>query len=96
MAGNIVPAIASTNSIVSGLEVIEMLKMFYSEADKLKQYYVQNQGQKVLGLRIEKPLSDCQVCSQRAIPVIMVANFEKTSFYLVVSFISESLESIGG
>ena len=27
MAGNIVPAIASTNSIVSGIEVIEMLKL---------------------------------------------------------------------
>lgn len=27
MAGNIVPAIASTNSIVSGLQVIEMIKM---------------------------------------------------------------------
>lgn len=26
MAGNIVPAIASTNSIVSGLQVLEMLK----------------------------------------------------------------------
>jgi hypothetical protein len=27
MAGNIVPAIASTNSIVSGLQVIEMIKL---------------------------------------------------------------------
>ena len=29
MAGNIVPAIASTNSIVSGLQVIEMIKKVF-------------------------------------------------------------------
>lgn len=27
MAGNIVPAIASTNSIVSGIEIVEMMKL---------------------------------------------------------------------
>jgi ubiquitin-like 1-activating enzyme E1 B len=51
MAGNIVPAIASTNSIVSGLQVIEMIKFISDEMDKLRSSYVQNQNYKVIAMR---------------------------------------------
>ena len=64
MAGNIVPAIASTNSIVSGLEVLEMLKYIFYRGDLsyLREYYVQNQGYKVRGMKISEPNPECLVC----------------------------------
>lgn len=53
MAGNIIPAIASTNSIVSGLQVIEMIKLFTQNVDNLRSYYIQNQNYKVRALKTE-------------------------------------------
>lgn len=52
MAGNIVPAIASTNSIVSGIEILEMLKYIRDKKDKLKSFFVQNQATKLLALKL--------------------------------------------
>lgn len=52
MAGNIVPAIASTNSIVSGIEVIEMLKYLRRKEEKLKTYFIQNQHNKIFALKL--------------------------------------------
>lgn len=69
MAGNIVPAIASTNSIVSGIEIIEMLKYLRGQQAKMKSYFIQNQINKVMALKLEKPLPTCAVCSPTAIPV---------------------------
>jgi len=51
MAGNIVPAIASTNSIVSGIEIVEMMKLLKNQKDKMKTYFVQNLNTKVIGLK---------------------------------------------
>lgn len=51
MAGNIVPAIASTNSIVSGIEIIEMMKLVKKEMSKMRSYFVQNLNNKVIGLK---------------------------------------------
>ena len=56
MAGNIVPAIASTNSIVSGIEIVEMMKLVKNEREKMKTYFVQNLNTKVIGLKPEKNL----------------------------------------
>jgi hypothetical protein len=55
MAGNIVPAIASTNSIVSGIEILELLKYLRQKKDKLRSFFVQNQLTKLLATRLEKP-----------------------------------------
>lgn len=52
MAGNIVPAIASTNSIVAGLQVVEMVKLLYTGPEQLKSYYIQNQSYKVRALKV--------------------------------------------
>ena len=56
MAGNIVPAIASTNSIVSGIEIVEMMKLVKRETSKMRSYYVQNLDNKVIGLKTEENL----------------------------------------
>lgn len=42
MAGNIIPAIASTNSIVSGIELTEAYKYFSGYLNKLRNVYVKN------------------------------------------------------
>jgi len=52
MAGNIVPAIASTNSIVSGIEILEMLKYLRKKKDRLRSYFIQNQHTKILATRL--------------------------------------------
>jgi ubiquitin-like 1-activating enzyme E1 B len=52
MAGNIVPAIASTNSIVSGIEIIEMLKYLRGLQQKMKSYFIQNQNNKIMALKL--------------------------------------------
>lgn len=69
MAGNIVPAIASTNSIVSGIEVIEMMKHLRGRQGKMKSYFIQNLRNKIVSLNLEPPLATCSVCSPAAIPV---------------------------
>jgi hypothetical protein len=52
MAGNIVPAIASTNSIVSGIEIIEMMKYIRGSIQKMKSYFIQNQSNKIMPLKL--------------------------------------------
>jgi hypothetical protein len=52
MAGNIVPAIASTNSIVSGIEIIEMVKHIRGVPQKMKSYFIQNQKNKIMALKL--------------------------------------------
>lgn len=69
MAGNIVPAIASTNSIVSGIEIIEMIKYLRNAQQKMKSYFIQNQENKIMAIKLEKPLATCTVCSPKSIPV---------------------------
>jgi len=53
MAGNIVPAIASTNSIVSGIEIVEMMKLIMNNKSKMRTYFIQNLNNKVIGLKNE-------------------------------------------
>jgi ubiquitin-like 1-activating enzyme E1 B len=69
MAGNIVPAIASTNSIVSGIEIIEMVKYLRGAREKMRSYFIQNQNNKIMAIKLEKPLPACAVCSSNSIPV---------------------------
>ena len=76
MAGNIVPAIASTNSIVSGIEVIELIKYLRNRKDQLRTYFVQNQHSKIFALKPEKPVDKCLICHPSQIPVAIECNFK--------------------
>jgi ubiquitin-like 1-activating enzyme E1 B len=91
MAGNIVPAIASTNSIVSGLQVIEMIKYISDETDKLRSSYVQNQSYKVRAIRTELPVPMCTVCSLSAKPVIFSLDMKNSNFQIMVDKLRELL-----
>jgi len=95
MAGNIVPAIASTNSIVSGLQVVEMIKLFSEAQDNLRSYYVQNQSYKVRALKIEKPLPTCSICSPLAQPLIFEINMNSTLFSKAITRFKSVLSELG-
>ncbi len=43
----------------------------------MKSYYIQNLNSKVIGLKLEKGLPQCQICHLSAVPVIVSVNLSK-------------------
>ncbi|KAG1673881.1 hypothetical protein FOA52_012906 [Chlamydomonas sp. UWO 241] len=64
MAGNIVHAIATTNATISGLIVIEALKVLCSATDSCRGTYVSTEKRFVATSRTEAPVAGCMVCGQ--------------------------------
>ncbi|KAI1767070.1 hypothetical protein GGR53DRAFT_518672 [Hypoxylon sp. FL1150] len=64
MAGNIIPAIATTNAIVAGLSVLESFKVLKGEYDKAKEVFLTPFApQRLLGTdRSRPPNPECPVC----------------------------------
>ncbi|KAI1372282.1 hypothetical protein F4677DRAFT_432965 [Hypoxylon crocopeplum] len=64
MAGNIIPAIATTNAIVAGLSVLESFKVLKGEYDKTREVFLTPfTPQRLLGTdRPRPPNPDCPVC----------------------------------
>lgn len=81
VAGNIIPAIATTNAIVAGLQIIELFKilrnMSHPEPKSLIDvcrytYCLRHQnrkGQLLQPVRLEEPVPTCFVCSQTQVHV---------------------------
>ncbi|XP_033626399.1 SUMO-activating enzyme subunit 2-like [Asterias rubens] len=69
MAGNIIPAIATTNAIVAGLIVMEALKVLAGHIDKCKMvflYRTPNERNKLfLTCTLDKPNPKCYVCASK-------------------------------
>uniref|UniRef100_A0A1I7VA16 SUMO-activating enzyme subunit n=1 Tax=Loa loa TaxID=7209 RepID=A0A1I7VA16_LOALO len=69
MAGNIIPAIATTNAIVAGMIVTEALKVVFGTKDKLRNVFIKpkpNPRGKILIEEVpSKPNQQCYVCSER-------------------------------
>ncbi|KAI1403483.1 hypothetical protein F4819DRAFT_495353 [Hypoxylon fuscum] len=65
MAGNIIPAIATTNAIVAGLSVLESFKVLQGAYDKAREVFLTPFApQRLLGTdRTRPPNPDCPVCS---------------------------------
>ena len=64
MAGNIIPAIATTNAIIAGVCVLESLKIFQNEVGKSKTTYLARRPEHVFALEQSKPPNPhCEVCS---------------------------------
>jgi len=74
MAGNIIPAIATTNAIVAGCIVVEALKVLSGNVDACKTVYLNRKpnfrGHLLAGAPLEKPNPKCYVCSAK--PEVMV------------------------
>jgi ubiquitin-like 1-activating enzyme E1 B len=63
MAGNIIPAIATTNAIVSGLIVLQALQLLRKSYDKLRNVFVQTSLHIPLySSAIQRPSPFCGVC----------------------------------
>jgi len=71
IAGNIIPAIATTNAIVAGLQVIEALRLLQQQGDKCRYTYVcraqTRNGMLLQPTKLAKPSETCFVCNKSSV-----------------------------
>ncbi|KAJ5356930.1 Molybdenum cofactor biosynthesis MoeB [Penicillium concentricum] len=64
MAGNIIPAIATTNAMTAGLCVLQSLKVFQNNLMHAKMVFLERSGARVINSdSLNPPNPDCAVCS---------------------------------
>ncbi|CAI5438017.1 unnamed protein product [Caenorhabditis angaria] len=82
MAGNIIPAIATTNAIVAGMMVTEAIKLVHKQYDKISNVFIAgrpNQRGKILSDEVpQKPNPKCYVCSEKRECVVVLNPAEMT------------------
>ncbi|KLU81022.1 SUMO-activating enzyme subunit uba-2 [Magnaporthiopsis poae ATCC 64411] len=92
MAGNIIPAIATTNAIVAGLCVLEAFKVLQGDYETAKEAFLTpfNPDRRIAPSRPRSPNPDCPVCS--AFYTSVSADLERATLEdLVEGFIKPEL-----
>uniref|UniRef100_A0A915PBS9 SUMO-activating enzyme subunit n=1 Tax=Meloidogyne floridensis TaxID=298350 RepID=A0A915PBS9_9BILA len=91
MAGNIIPAIATTNACVAGMVVVEALKIICGQFDKCRAIFVTRQpnprGKILVDEKPAPPNPNCYVCSVKG-QVLIRLNLERM---LLKTFLSTIL-----
>lgn len=54
-----------------------MIKLLSDNVGHMRSYFVQNQPNKILPLRLESPVTTCKTCSSQAQPVIIEADMHE-------------------
>lgn len=68
LAGNIIPAIATTNAIVAGLIVLQAMKVLNNKLDECRTVYLRDkpaQGKLIVATQLVKPNEKCYVCAAK-------------------------------
>ncbi|ORX39135.1 hypothetical protein BD324DRAFT_618613 [Kockovaella imperatae] len=69
MAGNIIPAIATTNAIIAGLIVMQAINLLSSNIDKATNVFLRSDPAKPLGIyKLQPPNPACAVCRDIYVP----------------------------
>ncbi|RSH95232.1 E1 ubiquitin-activating protein uba2 [Saitozyma podzolica] len=69
MAGNIIPAIATTNAIIAGMIVMQAITILSSQLDKLRTTFVRSIASNPLGMAVPSPPNPaCPVCRDVYVP----------------------------
>jgi len=81
LAGNVIPAIASTNSIAAATEVQEIIKLLAGQHDQLHYITFYNDWrEKLMGSEHNEPNPNCPYCSKRSIYLMLECNLDQTTF----------------
>lgn len=79
IAGNIIPAIASTNAMVAGLIVLQAVNLLIKGSTKYREATVQNMGSKrIMTGTCEGANEKCYICKDQATATVIV-DFQKTT-----------------
>lgn len=98
IAGNIIPAIASTNAIIAGIQTIETMKALNGQYDLLKTVNY-NKDKKIASILCKEDYKNegCQVCSKSALNknsnrISIEFNFERFTLAELLSVLENDLK----
>ncbi|KAF2202146.1 hypothetical protein GQ43DRAFT_439944, partial [Delitschia confertaspora ATCC 74209] len=90
MAGNIIPAIATTNAMTAGLCVLQAFKVMRGELEKAKMVFLVRSTERVLTSEsLRPPNPECPACS--VVQSTLVADTAKATLKNLVDFLTSEL-----